>query len=43
MELFRCTNCGEVVDIESDDIYYDGSEDIFCLSCHFYEDNEDEF
>lgn len=43
MDLFKCTGCGEVVDIESGDVYYDGDEDVWCLSCHFDEGDDEDF
>lgn len=44
MDLFKCCICGEVVDIEDDEVEYDEQEDIYCSPCFMTEsDTGDDF
>lgn len=37
MDLFKCCICGDVLDVESDDVEYDEEEDIYCSPCYIAE------
>lgn len=42
MDLFKCIMCGEVVDIEGDEVEYDEDENVWCSPCFINESDTGE-
>lgn len=37
MDFFKCEICGDVLDVEGDDIEYDEEENTYCSACFMNE------